>query len=145
VPGNLIGTRIDVRADRALVRVFHRGQLVKVHPRQEPSRRSTDPGDLPADKTVYAMRDLDRLRRMAATHGRAIGAYAAALLEHPLLWTKMPQVYVLLGLVKKWGAERVETACTSALAHEVVTSGSSAACSSAAPQERRSSRPCPAP
>jgi hypothetical protein len=123
VPGNLIGAQVDVRADRALVRVFHRGQLVKVHPRQEPGRRSTDPGDLPADKTVYAMRDLDRLRRMAATHGRAIGAYAAALLEHPLPWTKMRQVYALLGLVKKWGAERVETACASALAHEVVNVG----------------------
>lgn len=36
VPGNLIGTRVDVRADRSLVRVFSRGQLVKVHPRQRP-------------------------------------------------------------------------------------------------------------
>ena len=66
VPGALIGARVEVRADRTLVRIFHRGQLVKVHPRQQPGRRSTDPDDLPADKTVYAMRDLDRLRRMAA-------------------------------------------------------------------------------
>jgi transposase len=123
VPGNLIGQRVDVRADRALVRVFARGQLVKVHPRQEPGRRVTDPEDLPAEKTVYALRDLEHLKRMAADHGPAIGAFATALLEHPLPWTKMRQVYALLGLVKKWGAERVDAACASALDHEVVNVG----------------------
>ncbi|NIS31811.1 MAG: IS21 family transposase, partial [Actinobacteria bacterium] len=45
----------------------------------------------------------------------AVGAYAAALLDIPLPWTKMRQVYALLGLVKKWGPERVNTACARAL------------------------------
>jgi transposase len=62
VPGNLIGQRVEVRADRSLVRVFARGQLVKVHPRQAPGRRVTDPDDLPAERTIYALRDLDRCR-----------------------------------------------------------------------------------
>lgn len=123
VPGSLIGQRVEVRADRTLVRLFHRGQLVKVHPRQEPGHRSTDPDDLPAHKTVYAMRDLDTLQRMAAEHGPAIGAYASALLDIPLPWTKMRQVYALLGLVKKWGPERVDAACASALEHETVNVG----------------------
>jgi transposase len=123
VPGRLIGQRVDVRADRSLVRIFHRGTLVKVHPRQAPGRRSTDPDDLPADKTVYAMRDLARLQAMATGHGPAIGAYAAALLDIPLPWTKMRQVYALLGLVKKWGPERVDAACASAIAHEAVNVG----------------------
>lgn len=123
VPGNLIGTRVDVRADRVLVRIFQRGQLVKVHPRQAPGRRSTDPADLPSHTTVYAMRDLDRLRRMAAAHGEAVGVYATALLDIPLPWTKMRQVYALLGLVNKWGAARVNTACANALDHEVVNVG----------------------
>lgn len=123
IPGNLIGQRVEVRADRMLVRVFQRGQLVKIHPRQQPGRRSTDPDDLPSHKTVYAMRDLDRLRRMAADHGPAIGAYAAALLDTPLPWTRMRQVYALLGLVKKWGAERVNAACASALEHEAINVG----------------------
>jgi hypothetical protein len=35
----------------------------------------------------------------------------------------MRQVYALLGLVKKWGAERVEVACASALEHEAVNVG----------------------
>jgi len=123
VPGNLIGFRVDARADRCLVRIFHRGQLIKVHPRMAPGRRSTDPADLPSHKTAYAMRDLNLLQRMAAGHGQAIGAYAAALLDSPLPWTRMRQVYALLGLVKKWGAERVETACRSSLDHEVINVG----------------------
>ena len=123
VPGALIGQRVEVRADRTLVRIFSRGQLVKVHPRQQPGRRSTDPDDLPAHKTVYAMRDLDQLQRMAAEHGPAIGAYASALLDIPLPWTKMRQVYALLGLVKRWGPERVDAACASALKHETVNVG----------------------
>ena len=123
IPGSLIGQRVEVRADRTLMRVFARGQLVKVHPRQQPGGRVTDPDDLPSERTVYALRDLDHLRRLAAGHGPAIGAFAAALLEHPLPWTKMRQVYALLGLVKKWGAERVDAACTSALEHEAVNVG----------------------
>jgi hypothetical protein len=123
IPGNLIGARVDVRADRTLVRIFHRNQLVKVHPRQQPGRRSTDPADLPSHKTVYALRDLDHLQAIAAGHGQAIGAYAAALLDIPLPWTRMRHVYALLGLVKKWGPPRVEAACASALDHEVVSIG----------------------
>lgn len=123
VPGNLIGRHVDVRADRSLVRVFHRGQLVKVHPRQAPGGRSTDPADLPSERTIYALRDIDRLRQLAADHGEAIGVYAAALLDIPLPWTRMRQVYALLGLVKKWGPERVEEACARALEAEAVNVG----------------------
>jgi transposase len=123
VPGNLIGSRVQARADRSLVRIFHRGQLVKVHPRVPPGRRSTDAADLPSEKTAYAMRDLGLLQRTAAGHGEAVGAYAAALLDTPLPWTKMRQVYALLGLAKKWGDERVDAACRSALDHEVVNVG----------------------
>jgi hypothetical protein len=34
VPGNLLGARVQVRADRRVVRIFHRSKLVKVHPRR---------------------------------------------------------------------------------------------------------------
>lgn len=123
VPGNLIGQRVDVRADSKLVRVFARGQLVKVHPRQAPGGRVTDADDLPAERTAYALRDLDKLQRLAASHGPAVGAYATALLDTPLPWTKMRQVYALLGLVKKWGAARVNAACERALEAEAVNVG----------------------
>jgi Integrase core domain len=123
IPGNLIGQRVEARADRELVRVFHRGQLVKVHPRMRAGGRSTDPADLPAHKTTYALRDINHLRRMAEGHGPSIGAYAAALLDSPLPWTKMRQVYALLGLVKRWGAGRVDAACARALEAEAISVG----------------------
>ena len=120
VPGDLIGTRVDVRADRQLVRIYSHGQLVKTHPRQQPGRRSTNPNDLPDGTAVYALRDIDHLRRLAAGHGPAVGDYATALLDIPLPWTKMRQVYALLGLVKKWGPERVNAACARALEVDAV-------------------------
>jgi transposase len=121
IPGNLIGKHVQVRADRELVRVWFAGQLVKVHPRTTPGGRVTDAEDLPADKTAYALRDIEHLKRMAAGHGPAIGAYAASLLDSPLPWTRMRQVYALLGLVKRWGADRVEAACVRALEAEAVS------------------------
>jgi transposase len=123
VPGALIGATVDVRADSTLVRISHRGQVVKVHPRMPPGRRSTDAADLPADKTAYAMRDLDALHAKMVGYGEAIGAYAAALLDTPLPWTRMRAVYRLLGLVNKWGADRVEDACRRALDAEAVDVG----------------------
>ena len=121
VPGHLIGKHVEVRADRQLVRACHRGALVKVHPRARPGGRVTDPADLPADKTAHAMRDLGYLQRLADDAGPAIGAYAAALLDHPLPWTRMRQVYALLGLVRKWGPRRVDTACARALEAEAIS------------------------
>ncbi len=56
------------------------------------------------------------LEREATRHGEAIGRYAHALLDVPLPWTRMRRVYALLGLVKRLGADRVETACVIALA-----------------------------
>jgi transposase len=120
IPGNLIGETVEVRADRALVKVFYRGQLVKTHPRTRPGGRITDAADLPSEKTAYAMRDLDYLRRVAAKHGAAIGRYVDALLDTPLPWTKMRQVYRLMGLVRRWGEDRVDVACARALDAEAV-------------------------
>jgi hypothetical protein len=69
------------------------------------------------------MRDIDHLRHLAANEGAAIGTYADALLGGPLPWTKMRQVYRLLGLAKKWGPARVNTACVKALEAETVNVG----------------------
>ena len=120
-PKHLRGQKVSARADAELVKLFHRGQVVKTHPRQPPGGRSTDPEDLPADKTGYAMRDLDRLIRAAAGHGPNIGIYAERLLDHQLPWTKMRQVYRLLGLAKRYGDAPTDTACGHALELDVVS------------------------
>ena len=70
------------------------------------------------------MRDLNALQRKAAAHGTHVGTYATAVLEQrPLPWTKMRQVYRLLGLVRRHGAEAVEDACRRALDAEVIDVG----------------------
>jgi hypothetical protein len=120
-PKEYLGRRLDVRADSALVKLFYRGQLVKVHPRQEPGRRSTDPADLPAEKTTYAMRDVDSLVKAAQRAGENTGIYAQRLLDTDLPWTKMRQVYRLLGLVRRYGPGPVDTACGRALEVDVVS------------------------
>lgn len=123
VPGHLIGTTLTVRADSRQVRLFHRGQLVKVHPRQPVGGRHTDRDDLPAERSGYAMRDLDRLVATAAAAGENIGIYAARLLDEPLPWTRMRAVYRLLGLIRRYGPEPVDTACGTALALDVIAVG----------------------
>jgi hypothetical protein len=92
-----------------------------VHARTHAGGRVTDPADLPSEKTTYALRDINHLKHMAESHGPAIGAYAAVVLEHPLPWTKMRQVYALLGLVKRWGPDKVEAACARALEAEATS------------------------
>jgi transposase len=119
-PQEYLGCHLDARADSALVKLFHRGQLVKTHPRQQPGRRMTDPADLPAEKTTYAMRDVASLAKAARRHGDAIGVYAERLLATDLPWTKMRQVYRLLGLVRRYGPGPVDAACARALEVDVV-------------------------
>ncbi len=123
VPGELIGRRLDARVDAHTVKLYWRGELIKVHPLMAPGRRHTDPADLPAEVSVYAMRDLNALQRKASAHGTHVGGYAAAVLEHPLPWTKMRQVYRLLGLVRRHGAAAVDDACRRALDAEVIDVG----------------------
>jgi transposase len=120
VPGHLIGHRVEARADAQLVKVFWRGGLIKVHPRQRPGGRSTDPADLPAGRAVYAMRDVGYLCRQAELVGPSVGDYARRLLDVELPWTRMRQVYRLLGLARRYGDQRVEAACAQALALDVV-------------------------
>jgi len=123
VPGHLIGCRVEVRADAQLVKIFHRGGLVKVHPRQPAGGRCTDPADLPTGRDVYALRNIDGLQHQATVVGAAVGEYARRLLAVELPWTRMRQVYRLLGLARRFGDTRVDTACAQALALDVVDVG----------------------
>ena len=120
VPGDLIGQRVSVRADSRLVKVFYQGRLVKTHPRMEPGQRATDPDDYPEERRAYALRDLGHLIAQATSHGDHVGIYAERLLAGDLPWTRMRQVYRLLGLVRRYGPERAERACARTLELDVV-------------------------
>lgn len=115
VPGDLLGQRVEVRADRRLVKVFAAGQLVKVHARTKPGGRVTDPADLPSEKTDYAMRDIESQKAKARQRGDAIGAFVVTVLDGPLPWTRMRQVYKLFRAADRFGDDRVEQACERAI------------------------------
>jgi hypothetical protein len=119
LPTRWIGTRVRARADRATVRFYFRGELIKTHPRKQRGERSIDPLDFPDEKRPYALRDLAYLQSQANACGPAVGWYAAALLAGPLPWTRMRRVYALLRLVRRYGEARVEASCQTALAHRM--------------------------
>jgi len=123
LPGDYIGQQVDIRADSQLVKVYHRRQLIKTHPTGRPGTRSTDPADLPAEKTAYALRDISRLIRICAGYGTNAGIYAERLLDDPLPWTRMRAVYRLIGLAKQYGPEAVDAACGKALDVDVIAVG----------------------
>jgi transposase len=121
VPYGLTGQQVTVRADGTLVKIYHRGQVVRTHPQQPAGGRASDPADFPPDTDIYARRDAGKLARMAAARGEAIGIYAARILDTPRPWTRMRAVYALIGLARTYGSEPVEQACTAALELDVIS------------------------
>lgn len=120
VPGELIGQRVEARADSRLVKIYSRGQLIKTHSRKPPGGRSTDPTDYPVGQADYALRDVQALTRKAAEAGVSIGVYAQRLLDVPLPWTSMRSVYRLLGMTRSYGPVAVNAACARALELDVI-------------------------
>jgi transposase len=120
VPTRYVGKSVTVRGDRALVRIFHQGQLIKTHPTQEPGGRHTDYDDYPAELTPYALRDPERIIDQAATLGPQTGRFMQELLAGDFPWAKLRQGQKLLRLAEKYGRDRIETACARALAFDLV-------------------------
>lgn len=123
VPHALVGQKVTVRADDALVKVYHRGQVIKTHPRQQPGGRSSDEADFPPGTDIYAKRDITRLAGQAAARGASVGIYAERILDSPQPWTRMRAVYALIGLCRKYGNGPVEQACAAALELDVISVG----------------------
>lgn len=115
VPGNLIGQHVHARADAKLVKIFFDGQLIKCHPRKRPGGCSTDPADLPSEKTDLAMRDVDSMIAKAHRRGDRIGVFTEAVLGGPLPWTRMRHVYSLFRACDRFGDDRVNQACGRAI------------------------------
>ena len=121
VPYRLAGQQVSVRADGTLVKIYHRGQVIRTHPQQQAGGRASDAADFPPGTDVYARRDVDKLAKMAAARGEAIGIYAARILDTPLPWTRMRAVYALIGLARTYGSDPVEQACAAALELDVIS------------------------
>ena len=112
--------QVEVQLSTKLVRIYHRGALLKVHPRQPRGGRATDRNDYPAELSPYTLRAPEQLRRRAAKLGEAVGAFAERLFEGPLPWAKLRQGHKLLRLAERYSPARLDAACRRALEVDLI-------------------------
>jgi hypothetical protein len=116
VPTAYVSKGVDVRVDSKLVRIYHKGNLIKTHLVKRPGERSIDFNDYPKEKSPYAMRNCDYYVGKAREIGKYSGRFAKELLSGDFPWSKLRQAQRLLRLAEKYGRVRVENACRRAIA-----------------------------
>mgnify|MGYP003556232251 CR=1 FL=1 len=114
------GTKLEVRGDGALVKLYRKGELVKVHPGQVRGGRATDPDDYPQEKTAYALRAPDRVVQRARELGPNVETFTQRLFDGPLPWAKLRQGQKLLSLGERYTAARLDAACARALDYDLI-------------------------
>ena len=113
VPHRLARAVVDARVTERTVELFHNGGRVAAHPRSPlRHRHTTTPDHMPSSHRRHADWTPARLRRDAA----AIGSAAAGMVEAILAAKPHPEQRFraclgILGLVRGYGAGRVEAAC----------------------------------
>jgi transposase len=118
VPFQLLRQEVEARITAKTVEIFHRGKLVANHLRSLRSHRPTTVADhMPSSHRRYRDWTHERILREAA----ATGDDTATLLELILRSRPHPEqgfrsCIGILGLRKRYGAERVDAACARALA-----------------------------
>jgi transposase len=117
VPHQLLRQEVEARITVATVEIFHRGKRVASHQRSlRPHRPSTIADHMPRAHRRYRDWTHERLRREAAS----VGPDTAALVDVILRSRPHPEqgfrsCIGILGLVKRFGAARVDAACARAL------------------------------
>jgi hypothetical protein len=84
-----------------------------------PGKKSIDKADFPAESLACAQRDTAYFVAQAREHGDHVGRFAEALVAGPAPWTRMRQLFKLLGLARKYGA-RLDVSCKTALDADMV-------------------------
>ena len=122
VPSTLCqpGQQVEVGLGSKLVRIYHKGQLVKVHPRQPRGGRSTDTADYPAELSAYTLPAPDGIKRSAAEQGPAVGEFAERLFDGPLHSSRIRQGHKLLRLGERYTPQRLDAAYRKALAVDLI-------------------------
>src|ERR1700710_2665166 len=117
VPFRLLRQEVEARITAKTVEIFHRGKLVAAHLRSlHPYRPTTVVEHMPSSHRRYRDWTHERIQREAA----AIGNDAAALVEIVLRSRPHPEqgfrsCIGILGLRKRYSAERLDAACAKAL------------------------------
>ncbi len=119
VPHHLLRQEVEARITAGTVEIFHHGKRVASHVRSTAGRQrpSTTVEHMPSSHRRYRDWTHDRIRREAA----AIGDDTATLAELILRSRPHPEqgfraCIGILGLVGRYGTERVDAACARALA-----------------------------
>ncbi len=117
VPHQLLRQEVEARITVATVEIFHRGKRVASHQRSlRPHRPSTIADHMPSAHRRYRDWTHERIRREAASVGPDTAALADVILRsrpHPEQGFR--SCIGILGLVKRFGAARVDAACARAL------------------------------
>ena len=114
------GQQVEIGLGVKLVRIFHRGQLIKVHSRQPRGGRSTDPQDYPAELSSYTLRAPDGIKRSAAGQGPAVAQFADRLFDGPLPWSRIRQGHKRIRLGQRYTPQRLDAACRKALEVDLI-------------------------
>ena len=113
-------SKVQVRTDRALVRIYIHGELIKTHERKPRGGRSTDYNDYPEGKAPYAMRWPNFYCKRARDLGPSVGDFTDQLLSGEFPWSRLRSAQKLLGLAERYGAARLDAACQRALRFELL-------------------------
>jgi transposase len=118
VPFPLFQELMDVRVSAATVEIFHRGQRITTHLRDDtPGRHTTNPAHMPKAHQHHLEWTPSRLTQWAATIGPQTTALVAAILaDRPHPEQGYRSCLGLLRLSRRHGAARLEAACARGLA-----------------------------
>lgn len=117
-PFALVGKTLWLRATDAAVALYEDYRHVATHPRgQRPGQRVTCKAHLPPEAQAFFAKD----RQWCAAQAAEVGPQCRALIERLLadnVLERLRAAQGVLGLLKPYGAKRLEAACARALAHD---------------------------
>ena len=114
------GQQVEIGLGLKLVRIYHWGRLIKVHPRQPRGGRATDTQDYPAELSAYTLWEPEGIKRSAAELGPAVAIFADRLFDGALPWARIRQGHKLLRLGQRYTSERLDSACRRALEVDLI-------------------------
>lgn len=114
-PYRLVRLQLWLKATETAVQIFHRLELVAAHPRlHRPGQRSTVDEHYPPEAIAYKMQDPQWCLRQAERVGPACHRLVRTLFAHRVL-DNLRAAQGVIRLGDKYGAVRLEAACTRAL------------------------------
>ena len=117
-PFALVGKTLWLRATDAAVALYEDYRHVATHPRgQRPGQRVSCKAHLPPEAQAFFAKD----RQWCATQAGEVGPSCRTLIERLLadnILERLRAAQGVLGLLKPYGAQRLEAACARALAHD---------------------------